>query len=242
MQEERELELQDYLRVIRRRLWTIVWVTVVAVVVSGILSFFVIKPTYQAQATLIVVNKSTPVVDQSTFMLDEQLVQTYATLGTSYGVLQHAILAHHLPFTEPQLSRLLTVTAVTNTDLVTVAATGKSPNEAAGIANYVAQSLAREAKGVTPGYYVSVVDAAVPQSTPISPNKKLNVALALVLGLLVGLGVAFLQEYFDRTIHDPDQLMREIGVPVLATVPTIEDANAQVIRHQSHNKKGQMRA
>jgi capsular polysaccharide biosynthesis protein len=241
LQEERELELQDYLRVIRRRLWTIVWVTVVAVVVSGFLSFFVIKPTYQAQATLIVVNKSTPVVDQSTFMLDEQLVQTYATLGTSYGVLEHAILAHNIPYPEPQLSKLLTVTAVTNTDLVTVAADGKSAVQAAGIANDVAQSLAFQAKGATPGYYVSVVDAAVPPTTPVSPNKKLNVTLAFVLGILVGLGVAFLQEYFDRSIHDPEQLAREIGIPVLASVPVIDDAIAQVTRHQS-GKQGRMRA
>ena len=241
MQEERELELQDYLKVIRRRLRTIVWVTVVAVVVSGFLSFLVIKPTYQAQATLIVVNKSTPVIDQSTFMLDEQLVQTYAALGTSYSVLEHAILAHHLPFTEPQLGKVLTVTAVTNTDLVTVSANGKSPDEAAGIANDVARSLALKAKGATPGYYISVVDAAVPPSTPVSPNKKLNVALALVLGLLVGLGLAFLQEYFDRTIHDPEQLAREIGIPVLASVPTIEDPSAKVTRHQSV-KQGRMRA
>ena len=241
MQEERELELQDYLRVIRRRLRTIVWVTLAAVVVSGFLSFFVIKPTYQAQATLIVVNKSVPVIDQSTFMLDEQLVQTYATLGTSYGVLEHAILAHQIPFTELQLSKLLTVTAVTNTDLVTVAANGKSPDQAAGIANDVAQALALKAKSATPGYYVSVVDAAVPSSTPVSPNKKLNLALALVLGLLVGLGLAFLQEYFDRTIHDPEQLAREIGVPVLASIPTIDDSNAKVTRHQSV-KQGRMRA
>ena len=241
MQEERELELQDYLRVIRRRLRTIVWVTVVAVVVSGILSFFVIKPTYQAQATLIVVNKSVPVVDYNTFSLDEQLVQTYATLGTSYGVLEHAIRAHNISLTEIQLSNLLTVTAVPNTDLVTVAADGQNARQVAQIANDVARSLAFKAKDITPGYYVSVVDAAVPPSLPVSRNKKLNLALALVLGLLVGLGLAFLQDYFDRSIHDPEQLAREIGVPVLATVPTIEDANVQLARRQP-SKQGRMRA
>lgn len=241
MQEERELELQDYLRVIRRRLRSIVWVTVVAVVVSGFLSFFVIKPTYQAQATLIVVNKSVPVVDYNTFTLDEQLVQTYAMLGTSYGVLEHAIRAHALPYTESQLSALLAVTAVTNTDLVTLDAKGKTAVQAANIANDVAQSLALKAKGVTPGYYVSVVDAAVPPPAPVSPNKKLNLVLAFVLGLLVGLAIAFLQDYFDRTIHDPEQLAREIGVPVLAAVPIIDDASAPIMRHQS-TKQRSMRA
>ena len=240
MQEERELELQDYLRVIRRRLRTIVWVTVVAVVVSGFLSFFVIKPTYQAQATLIVVNKAVPIVDQSTFTLDVQLVQTYATLGTSYSVLQQAIQTNGIPYTEEQLAKLLTVTAVTNTDLVTVAADGKTASQAAQVANDVAQALALKAKDVTPGYYVSVVDKAVPPPLPVSPNKKLNLALGLVVGLLAGLGTIFLQEYFDRTIHDPEQLTRDIGVPVLATVPLIEDANAQGMRPLA--QRGRMRA
>jgi len=67
------------------------------------------------------------------------------------------------------------------------------------------------------------------------------VALALVLGLLVGLGAAFLQEYFDRTLHDPEQLARETGIPVLAAVPIIEDTGTQAVLHQSA-KRGRLRA
>jgi capsular polysaccharide biosynthesis protein len=227
LHEDQEIELEAYVRVLRRRAGTVLWVAVLTVVVAGVLSFFVIKPTYDAHATLIVVNKSTPVIDYNTFILDEQLVQTYASLGTSYGVLERAIRRHHLGYSETRLSQLITVTAVPSTDLVTVDAKAPSPREAARLANDVAASLAAQARSATPGYNVSVVDAAVPPSAPASPNKKLNLVLGLLLGLVLGTMLAFLQERLDRTIHDAEQLAQEIGVPVLATVPVIEPVRAR---------------
>lgn len=216
------LELRDYLRVIRRRLTTIFVVTAVAVFVTGLLSFLVIRPTYQSQATLIVVDKSAPIVDYNSFTLAEQLVQTYATLGTSQTILSGTISRYNLPFTVLTLSQGLTVTPVTNTNLVTVAAKDSTPSGAAAIANDIAYVLARRAQAITPGYDVKVVDPAVPATVPSSPNKKLNMALALVLGLFVGTGLAFLQDYLDRTIHDADHLASEIGLPILGAIPMID--------------------
>lgn len=242
--ETAELELRDYLRVIRRRLATVVVVVVVAVVVSGFLSFFVIKPTYQSQATLIVVNKTTPIVDYSGFQLAEQLVQTYATLGTSQSVLSGTISKFGLGMTVAQLTKLLTVTPVTGTDLISVQAENSSSDKAAAIANDVAQVLAKRAQAVTPGYDVKVVDPAVPSPLPVSPNKKLNMALALVLGLLVGVGIAFLQEYLDRTIHDPSQLSEEIGLPVLGAIPMIDEKAIEVskVRATDAARRARVRA
>lgn len=238
-----ELELRDYLRVIRRRLATIIVVTAAAVFVSGFLSFFIIKPTYQSQATLIVVDKSAPIVDYNSFTLAEQLVQTYATLGTSQTILAGTISSYHLPFTELQLSKLLTVTPVVNTNLVTVAADDTTATGASGLANDVAHVLAQRAQAITPGYDVKVVDPAVPATLPSSPNKKLNLALALVLGLLVGMGLAFLQEYLDRTIHDPDQLAAEIGLPILGVIPTIDGKDVEFTNvHRNAPKKTKVRA
>jgi polysaccharide biosynthesis transport protein len=76
--------------------------------------------------------------------------------------------------------------------------------------------------GVTGGLEtnnVSVIeDASVPR-TPIRPSKRTNVLVSIVVGLVVGVGVAMTIEYFDTTLKTPDDVERQLGVPVIGIVP-----------------------
>jgi succinoglycan biosynthesis transport protein ExoP len=65
---------------------------------------------------------------------------------------------------------------------------------------------------------VSVVSAAAVPKNPVKPNKKLNMAIALVLGLMVFSLLAFLLEYLDNTIKTPDDVMRELELAIKAGV------------------------
>lgn len=68
---------------------------------------------------------------------------------------------------------------------------------------------------------VSVVSAAAVPNNPVKPNIKLNMAIALVLGLMVFSLLAFLLEYMDNTIKTPDDVMRELELPVLGLIPKL---------------------
>ena len=63
-----------------------------------------------------------------------------------------------------------------------------------------------------------VQSAAVPRS-PSSPSTKRNGVLGVLLGLLVGVGLAFAAARFDRRIRDPSELEDAYGVPLLGAVP-----------------------
>lgn len=60
--------------------------------------------------------------------------------------------------------------------------------------------------------------ALVPNQ-PVKPNKKLNLAVAAVVGLVVAIGLALLMEYLDNTVREPEDLERHLGLPVLGTIP-----------------------
>jgi polysaccharide biosynthesis transport protein len=74
------------------------------------------------------------------------------------------------------------------------------------------------------GTGVGIVDLAVPPARPHSPKVAYNLALALLAGLVLGVGGAFLREYFDDTVQTGEDLGLLSQVPVLALIPLVESA------------------
>ena len=67
-----------------------------------------------------------------------------------------------------------------------------------------------------------VLDYALVPKSPFSPNKTLNLYLALVLGLFAGVLIAFLQEHLDKSIKDPETAEKIIDAPILAVIPHMD--------------------
>ena len=65
---------------------------------------------------------------------------------------------------------------------------------------------------------LTVVEPAVTSADPVSPRVLLNTLLAAVLGLLVAIGIAFLAEYLDDSIRDPDTVQAVTGLSTLGTI------------------------
>ncbi len=65
----------------------------------------------------------------------------------------------------------------------------------------------------------TLIDEATPPGLPYEPNTMRTATLALVVGLLIGLGAAFLLDYLDTSVRDEDDLERATGLPNLASIP-----------------------
>ncbi|MHB1418338.1 MAG: GumC family protein [Bacillota bacterium] len=68
-----------------------------------------------------------------------------------------------------------------------------------------------------------VVSPASLPSSPVKPNKKLNIAIAGVLGIMVSIALAFVLEFMDNTVKTPEDIQRHLGIPVLGRIPVIRD-------------------
>ena len=72
---------------------------------------------------------------------------------------------------------------------------------------------------------IRVVDPALVPSTPARPQKSRNILLAFLVGIVGGVGIAFLREYLDNTVKSPDDILHLTGLPSLAVVPAFSNGN-----------------
>jgi capsular exopolysaccharide synthesis family protein len=75
---------------------------------------------------------------------------------------------------------------------------------------------------------VRVVDRALAPKTRFRPSYKRNGALGLLAGLAIGIGLAFLIEYLDRSLRSLDQVERSLGLPALGVIPSITQGGSNV--------------
>jgi len=66
------------------------------------------------------------------------------------------------------------------------------------------------------------LDSAIEPHFPVSPRVRLNILLAVVIGLLGGVGLAFFLEYLDNTIKNQEDVERYLQIPFLGIVPSIK--------------------
>ncbi len=66
---------------------------------------------------------------------------------------------------------------------------------------------------------VEIVDNAKTALRPYSPNRPLNITLGVIIGLVVGIGLAFFIEYLDTSVKTIDDVERALGAPVLGVIP-----------------------
>lgn len=219
---EETIDLREYFGIIKKRSKIIVAITLIAMAVSGIVSFFVLSPVYEANTTLIV-NKNESGESQTMtgdeFNVTQKLAVTYGKIITSRTVLNEVIKDLKLDMEYGELSKSVNVSAVSDTQIISITVQDTNPKKAMDIANAIPKIFTEEAKRITKANGVEVIDTAVLPQSPIKPNKVMNVAIATVLGLMIGLFVVFLLEYMDTKIKKPEDIEKHLGLPILGVVP-----------------------
>ena len=66
---------------------------------------------------------------------------------------------------------------------------------------------------------IKIIDKALVPGGPFTPNTKRNLLMALLVGLLGGLGLIFLVEYMDNTVKGPEDAEKITGLPSLGIIP-----------------------
>jgi uncharacterized protein involved in exopolysaccharide biosynthesis/Mrp family chromosome partitioning ATPase len=86
---------------------------------------------------------------------------------------------------------------------------------------------------------IRIAEKAIVPQFPLKPKKRLNLVLSIIFGLLTGVGLAFLWEYLDRTLHTEEDVRRYLGLTVLTVVPKTELIKSKALRQSGVTSAGQ---
>lgn len=231
------MELREYVRVLRRRWQLIAAVAMVAVAIAAVTTFLA-TPIYQSTARLFVTTAGSGESDSGSDayqggLFSQQRVSSYASLIRSRELASKVVKELDLDESPTDLAGRVKATALPNSVILDVTASDPDPKDAQAIAQAYADGmtdLIRELEtqpGETvPPIKATVVDGANLPTSPASPQPARNLAVGLILGLIIGVCVAFLREILDTSVKSTADVDSATSAPLLGSIPF--DASARL--------------
>ena len=214
---EETISLKEIFETLRKHLVTIIISMFAGLAISGIVTFFILTPKYSSQAQLIVTLPQSDTANVNDVNTNLQMINTYKDMIISDLVLNET--EDNVKMTAGQIKDAISVNQSQNSQMFSIQAISTNAVTAQQIANTTSQVFQENAKDVMNVDKISIISGAVANTTPVSPNNKLNLVIGLVLGMMVGVGLAFLFELLDRTVKDEKYVTDTLGFPILGTVP-----------------------
>ena len=220
---EETIDLREYFFILKKKMWLICLSAIVCGAISGLVSFFVLEPVYEANTSLIVnkevENETTQMTTTDDLNYVQKLAITYGEIIKSRTVITSTIEKLKLDMTYEELEDIISVSNVLDTQIIKISVEHKNPVLATKICNAIPQIFTTEVQRIVKASGVEFIDKAIVPEDPIKPNKILNIAVGIILGLMVSALVIFLKEVFNTSIKEPKDIEEKLGIPVFGVVP-----------------------
>ncbi|WP_249869230.1 YveK family protein [Oceanobacillus saliphilus] len=240
---EETISLKEIFGVLKKRFLMITAFVFGAALVAAIISYFVLTPTYQSSSQFIVNQElqDPSQLNTNNIQTNVQMINTYNIIIKSPAILDDVVEQLNLPYSSAALSEKIQVSSADNSQVVTVTATHENPATAVDIANVTVSTFESKIPDIMNVDNVSILTEAQlsPNPSPVAPNPILNIAIAIVLGAMVGVGIAFLLEYLDNTITTEEDVEKKLELPVLGVISLVseEDIRGSQFTFESNRKQ-----
>ena len=217
-----------------RELWKNALIIALVAVLLGSAAFgytvFMLKPEYQATASLYVNNSSFSLgntsfsISSSDLTASNSLVSVYLYILESRTTMEEVIKQAGLTCTPEDLGEMIEATGVSSTGAFEVTVTSTDPSEAELIANTIAKILPDRIAEIVDGTSVRIVDYAIIPSSRSGPNIVKNTAMGIVAGAVLCAAVVVLRFMLDGKSKEMIKSNEDLhamypGIMVLAMIP-----------------------
>ncbi|WP_461227207.1 YveK family protein [Lacticaseibacillus suihuaensis] len=196
------------------------------IVAAGV-TYFVMTPQYQSSSLILVNQKdsSNAAMQYNQIQTDLQMINTYKDIITQNVVMDQAKKNLNANGFVPSsnLSSAISLSNNENSQVVKVTATADNPYLARAIVNEVVGVFkSKITKIMSNAKNVSIVSKGQLQKAPVSPRPKINLAVGLLAGLVLGVLLAFIRDLTDKTVKSTDYIKDQLQLPLLGTISEIE--------------------
>ena len=228
-----ELDIIELLYALKKRIKYIVIAVVICALVGFIYSKFLVTPMYKSSTTFVlskstesnvqVENTSSEAITQNDITLNSKLVSTYSEIIKSKTIAKEVIDTLGLDMTVENFKSNVTVTSKDDTELIEITVSNENGKIAADIANSLAEVFREKVYEVYKIDNLSIIDVAEEATEPYNIGTVKNIVLFAMVGLVLSCGIIFLIVYFDDTIKDEKDIEALLNIPVIASIPRLED-------------------
>jgi len=242
MDSEQTISVMQIMGILRKRLRLIIITTLVVTLAAAFVTFFVMTPKYTATTELLVNRKLSADMQGAALQqtqADVQMISTYKDIITSPTVLKKVSKTVNnypgYPGSVDDLKSAISISNEQNSQVFSVTVKTTDANTSAEIANRVAKVFKKQVVKMMSVHNVSIVSKATSNYKPVSPRKKLNILAGFVIGLILGIGFAFIRELSDKTVTDESFLTDDLGLTSLGVVSEIDTKD--IVKHQQAKHK-----
>ncbi|MFP4078836.1 MAG: YveK family protein [Candidatus Izemoplasmataceae bacterium] len=220
--QEQEIDLLELLGVLLKK-WYIIAGTVVTVMLFvGSYAYGVMEDVYTAETSILVQVRSEG-EEGFDYQLGERLVNTYTEIATSPRVLSELQDEVENEFgAEYSLSAfrdMIEVTGVEQTVVIKLGVEAEDPSEAVFIANELVRIMDDTSSQFDGLDNIEILNEASMPENPSGPNRMLYLAVAFVLGGMIGTFIVLGFEYLDKSIKTTRDVEQRLGLRVLGAIP-----------------------
>lgn len=226
VEEEQQLfPLGDILRIVWKRLWVVVLMAFI--IVQAVVGYsFVRPPTYEASILILVGQEKDNDTSDSLGSDVQGLQQITQTMTEAVGtrpVAEAVIRRLDLGVSSEEfLKDRMMAEQVGATQFIEVTYQDTDRRRAWRVANTIGEEFSEQVSEVSTSandITATVWERAALPEDPVSPNLLLNILAASVVGILFGLGLAFMLEYLDHTWSSPEEVERVTRLPSFGVIP-----------------------
>jgi capsular polysaccharide biosynthesis protein len=217
----KEINLKEIFQVLKRRFWVIIVVTILASIVGVIQNNTTTIPLFQSSSRIII-------------GADEESRKTLQVIIKDTIILEKVIKELALNKSAEELAGQISVESVDGSQVVSISVVDKNPILAAKIADKTARVFRDEVPNIIGKDYIRLLSDAKVSTVPINQSNNNKLLIAVVGGLIVGIGLAFLLESLDDRIRSSQEIELLLGLPVLGRVSKV--SKRSVKRKTGHMK------
>lgn len=233
---EENINISEILDALKKRYKIIISITLAFTIIAALVSFFVIKPKYEVTTKLFIGKEQSKTQDfnSNDITMYQKLLSTYAEVVTTNDLVEKAIEKGKIDETVKDVKEGLKVTPRADTQILEISYTGTNKEEAVDIVENITDQFIKESKKLIPNGNIKIIQKAKMPEKPVSPNKKLNILIAFVLGLMVSIGLSLLLEFMDNTYKSKEELEKAVDLPVLGVIPEldVENSSSKRLKHR----------